>query len=136
MLQAVDHLTYTIVLCDDIDGMKQFYRDLLPFEVDSESDTSLALRAGGVLLGLRQRSRPYDGVGTRVGVASPGLQLAFRVSVAEVDRCHERLVAMGVLILDAPADQPRGHRTVYFADPEGNLLEVYADIPPKDNHEQ
>jgi predicted enzyme related to lactoylglutathione lyase len=33
-----------------------------------------------------------------------------------------------VTILEPPTDQPRGHRTVYFADPEGNVLEVYAKI--------
>ena len=42
--------------------------------------------------------------------------------------CYRQLLAKGVEILDPPADQPRGHRTVYFADPEGNILEVYAEI--------
>ena len=126
MLNAVHQLTYTIVLCDDIAAMKKFYRDLLPFAVDSESDSSLALRAGGTLLGLRQRTRDYDGVGARQ--ESPGLQLAFRVEPAEVAACHALLVGMGVKILDPPTDQPRGHRTLYFSDPEGNVLEVYAEI--------
>jgi extradiol dioxygenase family protein len=31
------------------------------------------------------------------------------------------------------ADQPRGHRTVYFADPEGNQLEIWAEIGANDN---
>lgn len=126
MLTSVQQLNYVIVLCDDLARMKVFYRDLLAFPVDSESPTSLALRAGSVLLGLRQRTRAYDGRGVRPTL--PGVQLAFLVSPAEVDRCYEQLVAKGVTIVDPPADQPRGHRTVYFTDPEGNLLEVYAEI--------
>ena len=127
MLNPVTHLSYAIVLCDDMDRMKRFYRDLLPFEVDSESDESLAFRAGGtVLLGLRKRTRHYDG--RSGGLESPGVQLAFRVSPAEVEECYEVLKANGIPILDPPTDQPRGHRTVYFADPEGNVLEVYAEI--------
>ena len=126
MLTPVRQLTYVIVLCDDIGRMKAFYRDLLPFAVDSESDTSLSLRAGGVQLGLRQRTRQYDGVGARQ--ESPGIQLAFRVEPEQVDQCHELLIAAGVTILEPPTDQPRGHRTVYFADPEGNVLEVCAEI--------
>jgi catechol 2,3-dioxygenase-like lactoylglutathione lyase family enzyme len=106
--------------------MKTFYRELFPFPVDSETDESLALRVGPVLLALRQRTRDYDGHGG--GPESPGLQLAFLVSRAEVDECYEVLLARGVRILDPPADQPRGHRTVYFADPEGNILEVFAEI--------
>ena len=34
----------------------------------------------------------------------------------------------GVEIAEPPTDQPRGHRTVYFFDPEHNLLEIYAEI--------
>ena len=33
-------------------------------------------------------------------------------------------IQKGVTILEPPTDQPRGHRTVYFADPEGNQLEL------------
>ena len=126
MLTPVRKLGYVIILCDDIDRMKRFYRDLFAFPVDSESDESLALRVGSVLLGLRKRTRHYDGRGG--GSESPGLQLAFLVSPAEVDECYEMLLAKGASILDPPTDQPRGHRTVYFADPEGNILEIYADI--------
>ncbi|MFN8488028.1 MAG: VOC family protein [Caldilineaceae bacterium] len=126
MLTAVQQLNYVIVLCDDLVRMKAFYRDLFAFAVDSESETSLALRAGSVLLGLRLRTRDYDGRGVRP--EAPGVQLAFRVSPPEVDQCYAQLVAKGVTIVDPPTDQPRGHRTVYFTDPEGNILEVYAEI--------
>jgi len=126
MLTPVKHLRYVIVLCDDMDRMKAFYRDLFPFPVDSETDESLALQVGSVLLGLRKRTRHYDG--RSGGSESPGLQLAFLVSPAEVDECYELLLSKGVPILDPPTDQPRGHRTVYFADPEGNVLEVFAEI--------
>lgn len=126
MLTAVQQLNYVIVLCDDLARMKAFYRDLFPFAVDSESDTSLALRAGSVLLGLRERTRSYDGAGVRPEL--PGVQLAFLVSPAQVDECYAQLVAKGITILDPPANQPRGHRTVYFADPEGNQLEIYAEL--------
>ena len=126
MLAPVEQLSYVIVLCDDLDRMKAFYRDLFSFPVDSESDTGLVLRAGSVLLALRKRMRGYDG--RSGGPVSPGVQLAFLVSPAEVDVCYQQLLDKGVKILDPPNDQPRGHRTVYFADPEGNILDVYGEI--------
>lgn len=126
MLKAVDKLSYVIILCHDLPRMKEFYRGLFAFAVDSESDTGLTFRAGGVLFSLRQRTRAYDGRGVRPEL--PGVQVAFLVEPAEVDRCHALLIERGVEILDPPADQPRGHRTVYFADPEGNMLEIYAEI--------
>ena len=126
MLSSVQQLNYAIVLCDDLEPMKVFYRDLFAFPVVSESETGLTFRAGNVLLGLRKRTRYYDGNGIRPEL--PGVQLAFLVSPDEVDLCYDQLVAKGVKILEPPTDQPRGHRTVYFADPEGNMLEVYAEI--------
>jgi catechol 2,3-dioxygenase-like lactoylglutathione lyase family enzyme len=126
MLAAVQQLDYVIFLCNDLERMKAFYRDLFAFPVVSESATDIAFQAGAVLLGLRKRTRAYDGQGVRGDL--PGLQIAFRVARAEVDACHAQLVAQGVDILEPPTDQPRGHRTVYFSDPEGNVLEVYAEI--------
>lgn len=126
MLTAVKQLSYAIILCEDLERMKSFYRDLFAFEVDSESDTGLALRAGSVLMALRKRTRDYDGRGVRADL--PGVQLAFLVQPHEVEVCYQQLLAKGVEILEPPTDQPRGHRTVYFADPEGNMLEVYAEI--------
>jgi catechol 2,3-dioxygenase-like lactoylglutathione lyase family enzyme len=126
MLTAVQQLTYVIILCEDLERMKTFYRDLFAFPVASESDTGLALRAGSVLLALRKRTRGYDGSGVRREL--PGVQIAFLVSPAEVDQCYRQLVDKDVEILEPPTDQPRGHRTVYFSDPEGNMLEIYAEI--------
>ena len=73
MLESVGKLNYAIVLCDDIDRMKVFYREFFPFPVVSETETSLALGAGHVLLALRKRERSYDGPGG--GAVSPGVQL-------------------------------------------------------------
>ena len=126
MLASVQQLSYVIVLCDDLDRMKKFYRDVFSFPVESESATGLTFRAGSVFLGLRKRTRSYDGCGTRTEL--PGVQLAFLVSPAEVDQCHEQLVEQGVSIVDPPKNQPWGHRTVYFADPEGNILEIYGEL--------
>ena len=126
MLTPVKQLGYAIVLCDDIDRMKAFYRDLFAFPIDSESDETLAFQVGSVKIGLRKRTRNYDG--RSGGSESPGTQLAFLASREEVDECYQVLLEKGVTILDPPADQPRGHRTVYFADPEGNILEVFAEI--------
>ena len=126
MLSAVRQLDYAIVLCEDLDRMKAFYRDLFDFPIASESATGLTFQAGAVKLSLRQRTRGYDGQGTRSEL--PGVQLAFLVAPNEIARCYEQLVAKSVEILEPPTDQPRGHRTVYFADPEGNMLEIYAEI--------
>jgi len=56
------------------------------------------------------------------------LQLAFRVAPAGVDQWAEALREKGVAIEMEPTDQSWGHRTLFFRDPDGNVLEIYADI--------
>ena len=59
---------------------------------------------------------------------SAALQLAFRVPPHYVDLCAAELTKNGVALLSPPIDQPFGHRTLFFRDPDGNLLEIYAEI--------
>jgi catechol-2,3-dioxygenase len=83
------------------------------------------LRVGATLLTLRKRGRPYDGA-KLPNTAS--LQLAFRVAPAQVHTCYEELLRKQVRIIDPPQDTEYDHRTLFFQDPEGNILEIYADI--------
>lgn len=122
----LEQFKYTIVPCDNLELMKAFYRETFAFPVDMDTPTTLTFRTGSVILALRKRTRHYDGQGTRQSL--PGIQLAFLVSPAEVDAQYHRLVERGVPIFDPPKDQDWGHRTVYFSDPEGNILEFYAEI--------
>jgi catechol 2,3-dioxygenase-like lactoylglutathione lyase family enzyme len=46
----------------------------------------------------------------------------------EVDECAQALRDKGVELLHPPTDQPWGHRTLFFRDRDGNVLEIYADI--------
>jgi lactoylglutathione lyase len=126
MLPGINDLTYTILLVDDVEKMKEFYRDLFPFEIRGEGDDGIGFNPGNTLFSLRKRTRDYDGKGPRID--APGVQLAFLVKPEQVEECYQVLLDYGVEIAEPPTDQPRGHRTLYFYDPEHNLLEVYAEI--------
>lgn len=112
--------------------MRAFYRDTLRCSIYREWEGWCELRVGSVLLTLRRRGRGYDGPPPE----GAGVQLAFRVAPNEVDACWEELVAAGVEILEPPKDQAHGqgygHRTLFFRDPEGNVLEIYADIDTRE----
>lgn len=124
---SIRQLDYTILLCQDIDSMTAFYRDVMAFPVIEARPSWVVFRTGGPVLALRPRGRSYDGDGP-VAAGGASVQLAFRVAPAQVDICHGELISKGVPILDPPTDQPWGHRTLFFADPEHNVLEIYADI--------
>lgn len=125
MLSKIQALDYVILLCEDLTGMKNFYHDILGFPIHRELEGWVEMRVGACLLTLRPRGRPYDGVKLS---GSAGVQLAFRVAPEEVEACHRELQEKQVEILEAPRDWEYGHRTLFFRDPEGNILEIYADL--------
>lgn len=95
------------------------------FQIYSQEAEWVEMQVGASLLTLRKRGRPYDG-GKLAHTAS--IQFAFRVAPADVEACYQELLAKGVEILDPPRDMDYGHRTLFFRDPEGNILEIYSDI--------
>lgn len=126
-LKKIGNIDYTVIFARDIEAMRRFYGDVMGFPVHSSlGDGWTAYRVGSCLLALTKRGVMFDDAPPPQGALS--LQLAFRVAPAEVDQCAEALRAAAVAIAMEPTDQPWGHRTLFFRDPDGNVLEIYADI--------
>jgi catechol-2,3-dioxygenase len=125
MLSQIRNLDYVVILCKDTTTMKAFYHETLGFPIYRDWKDWIEMRVGAVLLTLRKRGRLYDG---EKYPSSASVQLAFRVAPHEVDTCYAELLHKQVEIIEAPRDQDYGHRTLFFKDPEGNILEIYADI--------
>jgi catechol 2,3-dioxygenase-like lactoylglutathione lyase family enzyme len=125
--QAIRAIDYTVIFVRDMEAMRRFYEDILGFPLLRElSPRWIEYQVGGNTLALAKPSRTAADAPTPNGSAS--LQLAFKVSASEVDLCADELVRQGINLLSPPTDQAFGHRTVFFRDPDGNLLEVFADI--------
>ena len=56
------------------------------------------------------------------------LQMAFRVAPQIVADCAAALEAKGVELISPLTGHPFGHRTIFFRDPDGNVLEIFAEI--------
>jgi catechol 2,3-dioxygenase-like lactoylglutathione lyase family enzyme len=124
---AIRAIDYTVIFVRDMVAMRRFYEDVLALSLLRElSPNWIEYGLGSNTLALARPSRTAADAPTPAGSAS--LQLAFKVAAAEVDACAGELVRQGVVLLSPPTNQPFGHRTLFFRDPDGNLLEVYAEI--------
>lgn len=128
---GINHLDLTV---SDLAASEPFYRSVLGFmgfepKRLAHGNTHLPLfhsteegqRVFSIALQPARNRRPHDRY-------SPGLHhVAFTASSrADVDRLHARLVEMGAVVLDPPAEYPHyapGYYAVFFADPDGLKIE-------------
>ena len=120
-------LDYVAIFARDMPAMRRFYADIMRFPRGRElGDIWFEYRIGSSILALTRKGTIFHDAETPEGAAA--LQLAFRVAPGDVEECAEALRAAGVAIVAPPTDQPWGHRTLFFRDPDGNIVEIYADI--------
>jgi catechol 2,3-dioxygenase-like lactoylglutathione lyase family enzyme len=125
--QSIRAIDYTIIFVRDMDAMRRFYEDVLRFSLLRElSPNWIEYQIGGNTLALARPSLTAADAPTPTGSAA--LQLAFKVAAHEVDACADELLQHGIALVSPPTDRPFGHRTLFFRDPDGNLLEVFAEI--------
>jgi len=126
--QNIRAIDYTVIFVRDMAAMRRFYEGVLGFAVARElSPGWIEYSVGGNTLALARPNR-WTAADAPTPSGSAALQLAFKVAPAEVDACADELVRHGIALLAPPTNQAFGHRTLFFRDPDGNLLEVYAEI--------
>lgn len=119
-------LDYTIVFARNMPAMRAFYAEKLEFPIQRELGPQwIEFRVGSAVLALTERGMMFNDPPAPAGALS--LQLAFRIAPAEMATVRELLAGKGVAVSDI-VDQPWGHRTLFFRDPDGNVLEIYAEI--------
>jgi lactoylglutathione lyase len=120
-------LDYTVIFARQMQAMREFYGSVLGFPLHRQlGEKWFEYRVGSNILALAERGGLFEDPLPPVGVLS--LQLAFRVAPGEVVTCADTLKQRGVKIISGPTDRPFGHRTLFFRDPDGNVLEIYAEI--------
>ena len=125
--QSIRSIDYTVILVRDMAAMRRFYEGVLHFPLTRELSAGwIEYQIGGNTLALARPSLTAQDAPTPTGSAA--LQLAFRVSADQVDACAVELLQQGIALVSPPTDRPFGHRTLFFRDPDGNLLEVFAEI--------
>lgn len=119
------------VLTDDVPSMLRFYRDVLGFTPQQEQGEYIEFAHPGVRFALCSRQTMSQATGhasyqdQRSGQA---FELAIQVeSSAQVDRAYLQIIARGGKAVTPPADMPWGQRTAFFADPEGNIHEIFSN---------
>lgn len=116
------HLDAVVIPCRDIARQRAFYERVLEGPPVNAGSGWLRFDLDHVSLVLRARG---DALFPREG--QPGVMLAFHLDFRdEVERWHRRLLMAKVAVLDPPGPLPSGEFALHAADPEGNVLCLFA----------
>jgi len=126
-IDAVGYLT------SDIARMKDFFMKVLGFEVIFEMEGNyVEFAQEGTRFALSSHEvmqKATDDKSYREPKSGQVLELMFRCDDAtDVDKSFADIVEKGAVPVKEPADMPWGQRTAFFADPDGNIHELFCDL--------
>ena len=127
----LSNIGHVLLRVSDEEASKRFYRDVLGFRI-AEQDPEhggvfMTLGDGFHNIDIMQHPAPQDAVKPQRGQLGLG-HIAFKVaSYAALRDAYAHLLENGVEIQRA-ADHVC-QRSIYFADPDGNGLEIYYEMP-------
>ena len=113
----------TSVYVKDLRRAHVFYEDVLGLEVvEAEGDRHVFLKAGKSMLLLFRTERTLEGTKLPSHGASGSQHFALQIEGVDYDAWKARLMKKGIKVEQEVTWD--GSRSIYFRDPDGNLVEL------------
>ena len=121
------------VLADDVATLADFYEFALGWEVEVREEAYVAFGGQGVRVAIFSRPLMSGNTDGHPAYAAQFTGQAFELnlqcdSADEVERRYDQLVAAGATPTGRPALRAWGHFAGFFADPEGNIHSLFANV--------
>jgi catechol 2,3-dioxygenase-like lactoylglutathione lyase family enzyme len=121
MIESIDHFVITVA---NLEATLAFYETVLGFRRVTEPGRPTALAFGSQKINVHEAARPFE---PKARLPTPGAADFCLVAAAPLEDIIERLHAHGVVIELGPVARTgaRGPMaSIYFRDPDGNLVEI------------
>ena len=130
MSESLNNVGAITMFVADRDRAKSFYGMAFDAESVYEDDHSIAFKFENMIVNLLVASEAHDLIDPAVVAGqAAGSRFQLTIGVNDTDAVCEELARRGVALLNGPIDRPWGMRTAAFADPDGHIWEVAAEIP-------
>lgn len=118
------------IFTDAMEPMKYFYEKILGFEVLTDMGEYVEFKNEGVRFAICLRKVMYESSPEyKVKPEGQRFELAFEChNVDDLDKTFEGLLEKGAKSIHGPEDMPWGQRTALFADPDGNIHELFVNL--------
>ncbi|MGL6105230.1 VOC family protein [Romboutsia sp.] len=115
---------------DNIDRMKEFYNEVLGFKIINDLGNYVEFENVGVRFAICMRDVMYAYTKEyKQKTLGQAFEMAFPCeSIEDVDTTYENLIKKGALPIYGPKNMPWNQRTALFADPDGNIHEIFVSL--------
>ncbi len=121
----IPRLMHTCLITDNVDQLVQFYEPILGLKAQRSGEDYAEFRTGvGVLAIFSVAAQERYIPGSTEAGRNKSAILEFEV--ADVDAEYARLQSLLKTWVKPPTTQPWRTRSIYFRDPDGNLVDFYA----------
>ncbi|MBZ0294362.1 MAG: VOC family protein [Anaerolineae bacterium] len=123
----IRRINAAVLFVHNLEGCAAFYQDTLGFQETFRDAHSVAFQLKDqdfVLLAIPAAIDMISEEALSLHQAA-GHRVLLCAEVEDVDAVYSALTNKGLVFIKPPKDQSWGRRTAYFADPEGNLWELY-----------
>lgn len=139
MRPRITHFAEVGLRVKDLTGMVEFYQELLGLEIELAEPDYVFLKVGDLQSPLGSVGHPqmlvlFDRAFEPDSSVSTLDHLAFEISSSEYHAQWERLEAKGFELRERswPETLPWRAKSLFFSDPEGNVIEFIAHDPKAD----
>jgi catechol 2,3-dioxygenase-like lactoylglutathione lyase family enzyme len=122
-------LARTCLIVSDVAALRDFYREVLKLTPAPDLPEYAEFDIGGGGLALYD-VRYHNKLAPGSAKAGQNRSSVIEVEVPDVDAEYRRLRRRVKDWVKPPTTQPWGSRSIYFRDPEGNLVNLYSRAPP------
>lgn len=127
------HIDLITIVSHNVPAMVAFYRDVLGFTVKLDLGNYVEFEPAGIRFALCAAEVMHEATGEDAYTHQPTgfpFELAFAYDTqAAVDAAYAAITAGGGRGVQPPAVMPWNQYAGFFTDPDGNLHEIFCELP-------
>jgi catechol 2,3-dioxygenase-like lactoylglutathione lyase family enzyme len=121
--------THACLITQKMETLRDFYREVLQVEPKVYQDDYLEFPLQGAILSLyKQESLDRTVPGAMRAGHNKSVMLEFQVEDVDQEYARLKQAPLNIDWVLAPTTFPWGNRSIYFRDPEGNMVNLYSTV--------
>lgn len=120
----ISHLDHLVLTVADIEATCRFYQEILGMEIQTFANNRKALKFGQQKINLHQKGNEFEPKATH---PTPGSADFCFITGTPIREVKEELINKNIPLLESEVKRTGANGpiiSVYFRDPDGNLIEV------------